>query len=677
MALNRGLAMRIGLVLAGTLAAAAAQAGPSPMGEGQTSGAGTASSASDTIVVKLGQPEGQLTGAWRYHAGDDLRWAQPGWPDSGWTTIDPYSGEDKDYPVAPFAWVRRRVRIERAAPGQKLVFYVRARDTYQVYWNGQKIGQEGEVPPRINFPYYRPRVFELPLGNEPVTEAVVAVRYWCQRPYSIAMSCGLKDAPYIGDLSMEQDELEGAAEHDIMLHLATLVSGILTLLAGLLALAAGLRRRDTVLLLAGALLFSIAAQNFMDGVPTLVSSNWGDGIFSLANFIATAASILLVAKLMGVLERRRLGRVVLAVAAVIVAWGFVDGALCVMEARATHWMQVIDGISTLKDLFGPPVLVLVIVAGFRSRMWKANWPFVASTTFYGFLISVFDWGKQFRSAFGHRFDWIDHRFSVHSGLVYVEISVMDIVTWVMILALLYTVVQHLAAERRKQERAQQELDAAREVQRVMVPEELPHIPGYAVESVYRPAAEVGGDFFQVIRLKSGHTLLAIGDVSGKGLRAAMIVSMIVGTLRSVSGFTEEPAEILSELNRRLCGRMGTGFATCLAVRLEEHGHLTMANAGHLPPYMNGVELELGGSLPLGLVESAAYEQTTVEMAAADVAVLLTDGICEAQNERRVLFGFARVESMLRQGASAGDVAEAAQQHGQNDDLTVLRVVRAA
>ncbi len=677
MALNRGLAMRIGLVLAGTLAAAAAQAGPSPMGEGQTSGAGTASSASDTIVVKLGQPEGQLTGAWRYHAGDDLRWAQPGWPDSGWTTIDPYSGEDKDYPVAPFAWVRRRVRIERAAPGQKLVFYVRARDTYQVYWNGQKIGQEGEVPPRINFPYYRPRVFELPLGNEPVTEAVVAVRYWCQRPYSIAMSCGLKDAPYIGDLSMEQDELEGAAEHDIMLHLATLVSGILTLLAGLLALAAGLRRRDTVLLLAGALLFSIAAQNFMDGVPTLVSSNWGDGIFSLANFIATAASILLVAKLMGVLERRRLGRVVLAVAAVIVAWGFVDGALCVMEARATHWMQVIDGISTLKDLFGPPVLVLVIVAGFRSRAWKANWPFVASTTFYGFLISVFDWGQQFRSAFGHRFDWIDHRFSVHSGLVYVEISVMDIVTWVMILALLYTVVQHLAAERRKQERAQQELDAAREVQRVMVPEELPHIPGYAVESVYRPAAEVGGDFFQVIRLKSGHTLLAIGDVSGKGLRAAMIVSMIVGTLRSVSGFTDEPAEILGELNRRLCGRMGTGFATCLAVRLEEHGHLTMANAGHLPPYMNGVELELGGSLPLGLVESATYEQTTVEMAAADVAVLLTDGICEAQNERRVLFGFARVESMLREGASAGDVAEAAQQHGQNDDLTVLRVVRAA
>jgi serine phosphatase RsbU (regulator of sigma subunit) len=123
--------------------------------------------------------------------------------------------------------------------------------------------------------------------------------------------------------------------------------------------------------------------------------------------------------------------------------------------------------------------------------------------------------------------------------------------------------------------------------------------------------------------------------------------------------------------------MGEGFATCLAARLEESGQLTLANAGHLPPYMNGIEMEVAGSLPLGLVETASYEQSTMSMASGDVAILLTDGICEAQNERRVLFGFARVESMLREGASAGDLALAAQQHGQNDDLTVLRVVCAA
>ncbi|MGB6687754.1 MAG: SpoIIE family protein phosphatase [Terracidiphilus sp.] len=222
-----------------------------------------------------------------------------------------------------------------------------------------------------------------------------------------------------------------------------------------------------------------------------------------------------------------------------------------------------------------------------------------------------------------------------------------------------------------------EMAAAREVQRVMVPEDLPQIDGYAIESVYLPAAEVGGDFFLVIPLTSGRTLIVIGDVSGKGLRAAMIVSLIVGMLRTVSGYTEEPAEILSKLNRCLYGRIHAGFATCLAVRLEEKGRLTLANAGHLPPYVNGAEVQFKGSLPLGLEESSAYEQASLEMAVGDGIVLLTDGVAEAANDQRVLLGFARVESMLRAGATARNIAEIAQQYGQNDDITVLRVVRQA
>ena len=222
-----------------------------------------------------------------------------------------------------------------------------------------------------------------------------------------------------------------------------------------------------------------------------------------------------------------------------------------------------------------------------------------------------------------------------------------------------------------------EMAAAREVQRVMVPEDLPPIPGYAVESVYRPAAEVGGDFFQVIPLKSGRTLVVIGDVSGKGLRAAMIVSMIVGMLRTMSGFTEEPAEILGDLNRRLCGRMHGGFATCLAVRVDEDGRLALANAGHPPPYLNGMEFPIAGSMPLGLVETTVYEQATMDMRAGDRVVLLTDGIAEAQDAKRVLLGFTRVESLLRDGASAHTVAETAQRFGQQDDLTVISIAREA
>ncbi|HTX76988.1 MAG TPA: PP2C family protein-serine/threonine phosphatase [Terracidiphilus sp.] len=220
-----------------------------------------------------------------------------------------------------------------------------------------------------------------------------------------------------------------------------------------------------------------------------------------------------------------------------------------------------------------------------------------------------------------------------------------------------------------------EMAAAREVQRVMVPQDLPAVVGYQVESVYRPAAEVGGDFFQILPLRSGRTLVVIGDVSGKGLRAAMIVSMIVGMLRAVSDFTEEPAEILAELNRRLYGQTQGAFATCLVVRLENAGRLTLANAGHLPPYLNGVEFPFAGSMPLGLVESSEYEQTELEIRMGDRVVLVTDGIAEARNQQRELLGFSRVESLLQEGATAKSMAEAAQKHGQEDDLTVIGIER--
>jgi Stage II sporulation protein E (SpoIIE) len=223
---------------------------------------------------------------------------------------------------------------------------------------------------------------------------------------------------------------------------------------------------------------------------------------------------------------------------------------------------------------------------------------------------------------------------------------------------------------------QGEMAAAREVQRAMVPEDLPAIRGYHLESVYRPAAEVGGDFFRVLGLQSGRSLVVIGDVSGKGLRAAMIVSMIVGMLRTLSGFTEEPAEILNELNRRLYGETQGGFATCLVVRLED-GLLTLANAGHLPPYVNGREIPVAGSLPLGLVENAGYNQTCLEIRTGDRFVVLTDGIPEARNPQGVLLGFSKVESLLRDGVSARRVAETAQHFGQNDDLTVISIARTA
>jgi hypothetical protein len=269
---------------------------------------------------------------------------------------------------------------------------------------------------------------------------------------------------------------------------------------------------------------------------------------------------------------------------------------------------------------------------------------------------------------------------LHSRIAYVGSAIIVCVTLGYTGLVYVSIMEARRYFRTQTEKAmlESEMAAAREVQRVMVPETLPPVSGYSIESVYRPAAEVGGDFFQVIPLKSGSTLVVIGDVSGKGLRAAMIVSMIVGILRTITGLTEEPGEILAELNRRECGRTDSGFATCLVVRLDEvGGRLTMADAGHPPPYLNGTEVPFGGSLPLGMIEPAAYTQTELEMKAGDRLVLLTDGIPEARNADGELFGFPRVEALLRDCASARTVAEAARQHGQNDDITAISIARQA
>ena len=310
----------------------------------------------------------------------------------------------------------------------------------------------------------------------------------------------------------------------------------------------------------------------------------------------------------------------------------------------------------------------------RNRFWKAMLPLMAvQFATMGFLANRFPDAPQQVELNAIETNRLHNRLSF-DGIAVIVTVVLGYVGFV-----------HVSiSEARRYARTQMEkatldgeMAAAREVQRVMVPENLPSIRGYAIESVYCPAAEVGGDFFQVIPLKSGNTLIVIGDVSGKGVSAAMIVSMIVGMLSVVTSFTEEPAEILGELNRRLCGRARGGFATCFLVRLEEGGQILLGSAGHPPPYLNGAEIPFAGSMPLGMIENAVYTQAKLDIRAGDRVVLVTDGIPEARNERGVLLGFSRVESLVREGATARTVADAAQHHGQNDDLTVISIAREA
>jgi len=213
-----------------------------------------------------------------------------------------------------------------------------------------------------------------------------------------------------------------------------------------------------------------------------------------------------------------------------------------------------------------------------------------------------------------------------------------------------------------------EIHAARDVQQYLIPAHLPATPGFSIESEYRPAREVGGDFFQVLPQAEGSLLIVIGDVAGKGIEAGMLATLIVGSVRTAATFTSDPARILALLNDRLYGR---GLVTCLALRIDENGSATLVNAGHLPPYLNGNEMAIDGALPLGAVPGMLYTATRFSLDAGDSLMLMTDGVVEAQNSHGQLFGFDKIAALLSSGAGGAALADAAQQFGQEDDITVL------
>jgi phosphoserine phosphatase RsbU/P len=226
---------------------------------------------------------------------------------------------------------------------------------------------------------------------------------------------------------------------------------------------------------------------------------------------------------------------------------------------------------------------------------------------------------------------------------------------------------------RQQTLLEGQVAAAREVQQVILPEQIEAIPGFNVESVYKPAQQVGGDFFQILPAGEDGLLLVLGDVAGKGLPAAMLVSVLVGAIRTLADYTMAPDEILAKLNERLIGRSRGGFSTALSAYFRQDGAVSIANAGHLSPYLDGCEVELAGALPLGIASGAIYETTRFQLAVGSRLTFYSDGVIEAQNEKGELFGFERGREISLQPATA--IVEAAKQFGQSDDITVVTIDR--
>jgi hypothetical protein len=265
--------------------------------------------------------------------------------------------------------------------------------------------------------------------------------------------------------------------------------------------------------------------------------------------------------------------------------------------------------------------------------------------------------------------------SYHSPLTVmagpIPIHFASIADFAGIMAIVIIIFTRFLRVQRDQERASSELAAARSVQELMIPQEKIQTPGFEVDSIYNPANEVGGDFFHVQPIEDGGLLVILGDVAGKGLKAAMNVSMLMGALRRIP--ERSPARILESLNRVLTG--SESFTTCQAALFRANGEVVLANAGHLPPYLNSQEVLVPGGLPLGVLPEVSYEEVHLYLHPGDRLLLMSDGVVEARHASGELFGFDRVHNLS--GQSAFYIADAAKAFGQEDDITILTIRRLA
>jgi serine phosphatase RsbU (regulator of sigma subunit) len=226
-------------------------------------------------------------------------------------------------------------------------------------------------------------------------------------------------------------------------------------------------------------------------------------------------------------------------------------------------------------------------------------------------------------------------------------------------------------EQARQATIDQDLAAARRMQEQLLANIEKAPAGFAVEAIYRPAREVGGDFYRTVALEDGSLLVIVGDVSGKGLDAAMLVAMILGSLANETH--RSPASLLAYLNRAVLGRTAGGFITACCARFSPDGRVVLANAGQIAPYVEGREVQLENGLPLGISEHAAYAETEITTDA--VVTFVSDGVVEARDAKGKLLGFERMATLTAKLAT--EIAETAQHWGQQDDITVLTVSRVA
>jgi len=214
--------------------------------------------------------------------------------------------------------------------------------------------------------------------------------------------------------------------------------------------------------------------------------------------------------------------------------------------------------------------------------------------------------------------------------------------------------KRLEQEARERERMEQELEVARHIQQGSLPEEVPELEGWQISPHYQPAREVGGDFYDFHLHSEGQLGLVVGDATGKGVPAALVMATTCGILQAVSQAvgSSSPGEVLAQVNETLVARIPANmFVTCFYAILDpKSASLIYANAGHDLPclHRNGGEAEelRATGMPLGLMPGMGYEEKETTLKAGEVALLYSDGLVEAHNPKGEMFGFPRLRALV-------------------------------
>ncbi len=609
----------------------------------------------------LGQP-------WLVHAGDDPAYAKPEFDDSQWTLFDPHAYLNSAFPHShpEVVWYRLRVKVSPADSGLALREKSISR-AYEIYVNGERLIASGQVTPYAPYTLNSRILRRIPDRMIASGSLLIAMRvhiseaeWGTQAPgfYYTNLTLGQQDALY------RDDWLAIIGENAVFLLSRLFVIGV-----GFVALVLyTTQRRQPEYLWIFAAGVEALAESPVQAIAMFrdVPAIWelpGDLVRSTIPFILVSMYFAFLHQRMG-----WRWRTLLVLTGALLSLGSMQGLLFM----APPVLQIL-GVLPMAILFSVVIPIVLAMHLYRGNR-EAGILLIPLTLFSLYIYAEVALGTLFQFPGSRSFalrglNLID-RFPAGPFVV----SLSDVAGFLSTLTLAVIILLRFSTMSRRQAQLDGELAAAHEVQKVLVPEHRSTIPGFTIESVYEPAQQVGGDFFQILPAGEGGMVIVVGDVAGKGLPAAMLVSVLVGAISGLSEYTQDPAELLVGLNERLVGRSGDGFSTALAAHIAADGRVTIANAGHLSPYLDGEELVLPGALPLGVVAGVHYLTSQFRMEPGSRLTFYSDGVIEAQNQKGDLLGFERGLELSRQPAAA--IVEAAIKFGQQDDITVVAIQRA-